>query len=102
MAQLVATRRLPAVRRSGVYSFTTTMTAEMITQITMRICIAIQKRGSGCTPPMVAGRYSMMACRSAIATACVRVSAWSLPITRLVSDLTVSIDRPIRRPTSSV
>jgi hypothetical protein len=62
MAGAVAARRLPAVRRAG-YSFTITMIAEMITQMMMRICMTIQKRGSGCTPPMVAGaeRYSMIA-----------------------------------------
>src|SRR3954466_11618032 len=43
-----------------------------------------------------------MAWRSAIATACVRVSACSFEITRFVSDLTVSTLRPIRRATSSV
>src|SRR4051795_8780752 len=44
----------------------------------------------------------MIAWRRAIATACVRVSAWSFEITRLVSDLTVSTLSPIRRATSSV
>src|SRR4051794_33895174 len=33
----------------GGYSLMTTMTAEMITQITIRICMAIQKRGSSDT-----------------------------------------------------
>ena len=55
------------------------MIAEMITQMMITICMAIQKRGSSCTPQMVAGGagggYSMIAWRSAIATACVRVSA---------------------------
>jgi hypothetical protein len=57
----------------------TTMTAEMITQITIAICIAIQKRGSSLTLLRMAGAargaYSMIAWRSAMATACVRVSA---------------------------
>ena len=47
-------------------------------------------------------RYSMIACRSAIATACTRVSASSFWIARLVSDFTVSALRPMRRATSSV
>ena len=51
------------------------MTALMITQITIRTCMTIQKRGSSLTLPRMAGRYSMIACRSAMATACVRVSA---------------------------
>lgn len=46
--------------------------------------------------------YSIRACRNAIATAWVRVSACSLPITRFVSDFTVSVERPIERATSSV
>jgi hypothetical protein len=64
------------------------MTAEMITKITIRICMMIQKRGSSdilrfrmagdrhvLEPPsrrtaaVRARRYSMIACRSAIATA---------------------------------
>ena len=57
----------------------TTMTAEMITQITIAICMAIQKRGSSLTLLRMAGpaggAYSMSAWRSAMATACVRVSA---------------------------
>ena len=68
--------------KGGRYSFTMTMIAEMITQMMITICMAIQKRGSSCTPLMVAGTealqrgaYSMMAWRRAIATACVRVSA---------------------------
>ena len=44
----------------------------------------------------------MMACRSAIATACTRVSASSFMIARLVSDFTVSAESPMRRATSSV
>ena len=60
--------------------------------------MTIQKRGSS-----TARRgYSMIAWRSAIATACTRVSASSLRIARLVSDLTVSVLSPIRRATSSV
>jgi hypothetical protein len=55
------------------------MTAEMITQITIAICMAIQKRGSSLTLLRMAGpargAYSMIAWRSAMATACVRVSA---------------------------
>ena len=48
------------------------------------------------------GRYSIRALRSAMATACTRPSASSLVIARLVSDFTVSADRPIRPATSSV
>ena len=51
------------------------------------------RSGAAPTPRL----YSMIACRSAIATACTRVSASSLRIARLVSDLTVSALRPIRR-----
>ena len=46
--------------------------------------------------------YSISAWRRAIATACVRLSAWKRPITRFVSALTVSALRPIRRAISSV
>ena len=48
------------------------------------------------------GAHSMSAWRSAIATACTRVSASSFWIARLVSDLTVSALSPMRRATSSV
>jgi len=44
----------------------------------------------------------MIAWRSAIATACTRVSASSLRIARFVSDFTVSVLSPMRRATSSV
>ena len=44
----------------------------------------------------------MSACRSAIATACIRVSACSLRMARLVSDLTVSTLSPIAGATCGV
>ena len=61
----------------------------------MSTCIAIQKGG-------IPSHYSMRALRSAMATAWTRVSASSLWMARLVSDLTVSVLSPIRAATFSV
>ena len=70
-------------------SFVIAMTIPISTKITIRTWTTIQKRGSS-----TGGSYSMIAWRSAIATACTRVSASSFRIARLVSDLTVSVDQP--------
>jgi hypothetical protein len=39
----------------GAYRRMNTITAEMITQMMITICIAIQKRGMSCTPLRMAG-----------------------------------------------